>query len=35
MKFNIIDTESLYRRMLMEPDAGIRSSTYRQELAEP
>ncbi len=35
MKFNIIDTESIYRRLLDAPDAAARESIFRKELAEP
>jgi uncharacterized protein YjaZ len=35
MQFTIIDTLSIYRRLLAEPDAAARETIFRQELAEP
>src|SRR5262245_25586051 len=35
MKFNILDTESIYRRLLNEPDAAQREAIFRQELIAP
>lgn len=35
MKFNIIDTESIYRRLLDTADADERERIFRVELAEP
>jgi uncharacterized protein YjaZ len=35
MKFNIIDTQSIYRRMLAAPDAAEREAIFRAELTAP
>ncbi len=35
MKFNIINTEAIYRRMLAEPDESRRASIFRNELIAP
>ncbi len=35
MQFNIIDTESMYRRLLATTDPAEREHLYRQELLEP
>jgi uncharacterized protein YjaZ len=35
MKFNVLNTESLYRRLLAEPDAAQREAIFRQELVAP
>jgi uncharacterized protein YjaZ len=35
MKFNILDTEAIYRRMLDEPDAARRGAIFRQEIIAP
>jgi uncharacterized protein YjaZ len=35
MKFNIINTEAIYRRLLDEPDAAVREATFREELIAP
>jgi uncharacterized protein YjaZ len=35
MKFNIVDTESIYRRLLAEADGETRESIFRTELVEP
>src|SRR5512138_2558095 len=35
MRFNVVDTEKIYRRLLAEPDAAKRESLYRQEFVAP
>ncbi|MEZ4670264.1 MAG: DUF2268 domain-containing putative Zn-dependent protease [Anaerolineae bacterium] len=35
MKFNIVDTESIYRRLLAEPNDNARETIFRDELVEP
>lgn len=35
MKFNIIETESIYRRLLAESDSDVREGIFRTELVEP
>lgn len=35
MDFQIVDTESAYRRLLAAPDAATREAIFRQELVEP
>ncbi len=35
MDFQIVDTQSAYRRLLDTPDAATRAAIYRQELIEP
>jgi uncharacterized protein YjaZ len=35
MDFQIVDTQSAYRRLLDTPDAATREAIYRQELIEP
>jgi uncharacterized protein YjaZ len=35
MQFNVIDTDSAYRRMLAEPDPAAREQIFRDELVKP
>ena len=35
MHFEIVDTESAYRRLLDAPDAAVRETIFREELVEP
>ncbi|MBI5668214.1 MAG: hypothetical protein HZC41_09425 [Chloroflexi bacterium] len=35
MQFQIVDTESIYRRLLDEPDAAAREAIFTSELVEP
>lgn len=35
MKFQMVDTESIYRRLLNEPDAARREAIFTKELVEP
>lgn len=35
MKFRIVDTETIYRRLLAEPDAAAREAIFREELIAP
>jgi uncharacterized protein YjaZ len=35
MNFQIVDTESAYRRLLTAPDAAVRETVFRQDLIEP